>query len=136
MRKKLNHLFFGILLLIFACQSNKNSEEPDLYEASPMAAMMRDMVEWSKDAKSKLSDSISIKVPDAFFELKNQAGTRDEHQDKNFQALAEMYVSHLKKINEGENQVYYYNQSIQACKSCHNNFCGGPLVVIEQLSLD
>lgn len=135
MKLKIGLVLFGIIA-IFSCNNpQKNANAPDMYEVSPMSELMREMVIWSKDAKQKLQDSLPIVVPEKFFELAKKEGTRDEHLDQNFQDLAKVYLAQLQKIKGGKNQAYFYNESINACKSCHNNFCGGPLVVIDQLGL-
>lgn len=124
------------LLAIMALACGKSSNKADMYEASPLASMMRDMVDFSKDARGKLQKGEEIEVPPNFYELKSQEGTRDEHKDETFQQMAEIYLSALKGIEQKDSQLYYYNQSIKACQNCHSTYCGGPLVVIDQLPLD
>lgn len=135
MNFKIATLAFFILGIVACTQSNK-SEKAEMYEYSELASLMRDMVAFSEDAKSKLQNGDSITaIPSQLWDLQKAKGTRDEHLESTFQALTEPYLNSLKGIERGDSQVYYYNQSIQACKSCHSSYCGGPLVVINKLPI-
>lgn len=123
-----------LAITILACSQNNKSEKADMYEASELSLMMREMVTFSKDAKATLAAGDTIeRVPQSFYDLAKQQGTRDEHDEAAFQAMVPTYTNALKGIERGDSQQYYYNASIQSCKSCHNVYCGGPLAVIEQL---
>ena len=133
-------LKFAVLIFIslgvFACTQSTKSEKAEMYEYSELASLMRDMVAFSEDAKVKLLNGDSItSIPSAIWELKKAKGTRDEHLESTFQSLTNPYLNALKGIERGDSQLYYYNQSIQACKSCHSSYCGGPLVVIDKLPI-
>lgn len=126
----------AIVAGIYACSetTNNESKKADMYEASELSAMMREMVVWSKDAKAKLAKGDSIEsVPQSFYDLANQIATRGEHEEEAFQAMVPLYTNALKGIERGDSQQYYYDASINACKSCHGVYCGGPLSIIEQL---
>lgn len=129
---------FIILLVIISgiVSCSDSNKDADMYEASPLAAMMREMVDFSKDARKKLQEGDTIVVPKSFYALKEQKGTRDEHEDEAFQQMSDVYIAALKGIERQDSQYYYYNQSINACKTCHSTYCGGPLVVIDQLPLE
>lgn len=124
------------LLASLAVACGKNTKKADMYEASPLASMMRDMVDFSKEARTKLQNGEKVEVPQKFFDLKEQKGTRDEHEDEVFQQMADVYLATLKDMEQKHSQLYYYNQSIKACQNCHSTYCGGPLVVIDQLPLE
>jgi Zn-dependent oligopeptidase len=105
-----------------------------MYEPSELSQMMRDMVTWSKETKSSLlKEEVINDVPKQFYDLANQKATRDEHKDAAFQGMVPEYLNALKGIDRKDSQQYYYNASIQACKTCHAVYCGGPLSVINQL---
>ena len=132
---KLKYIVFAIISLsIIACWQNKKSEKADMYEASELAQLMRDMVVFSEGAKAKLAAGEKIEsIPAQIWGLKNAKATRDEHLETAFQDLTNPYLEALKGIERGDSQQYYYTQSIQACKSCHGVYCGGPLNKINQL---
>ncbi|NBV57614.1 MAG: hypothetical protein EBR72_07450 [Bacteroidetes bacterium] len=120
---------------IVACsKQNQSSEAADMYHPSELSQMMRDMVSWSKETKSLLSKGEIIDdVPQSFYDLANQKATRDEHKEAAFQGMVPEYLEALKGIDRKDSQQYYYDASIQACKTCHSVYCGGPLSVIDQL---
>lgn len=132
---KLKYLVFAILSIsIIACSQNNKSEKADMYEASELAQLMRDMVVFSEGAKAKLAAGETIdSIPAQIWGLKEAHGTRDEHLEAAFQDLTNPYLEALKGIQRGDSQQYYYSQSIKACKSCHGVYCGGPLNKINQL---
>lgn len=136
---KLNQKYITLLILtlgILACTQNNNGKEEkaDMYEASELSAMMRDMVVWSKEAKATLAAGDSItSVPQEFYDLGEQMATRGEHEESAFKGMVPLYTEALRGIERGDSQQYYYDASIQACKSCHSVYCGGPMSIIEQL---
>ena len=128
-------LLLVITFSIFACSQN-TSEKAEMYEYSELASLMREMVAFSEEAKAKLIKGDSItSIPASIWGLKEAKGTRDEHLESTFQSLTDPYLNALKGIERGDSQLYFYNQSIDACKSCHSSYCGGPLVVINKLPI-
>ncbi len=127
-------VFAFIALSIFACSQTNSSEKADMYEASELSAMMREMVVWSRSAKATLAAGDTIQeIPQSFYDLAKQTATRGEHDEAAFQAISPAYTDALKGIERRDSQQYFYDASIQACKSCHGIYCSGPLDVIQQL---
>ncbi|MBO6516794.1 MAG: hypothetical protein JJ975_09610 [Bacteroidia bacterium] len=127
---------FSLLLILASC-GTKQSGDADMYEASEMSQLMREMVRFSKKAKANLEQGKPTpKVPEAIWELQTAEGTRDEHLEDPFQAMAVPYLSALRGIERGDSQAYFYSKSIDACKSCHGTYCGGPMAVINTLGLE
>lgn len=123
-----------IAITALACGQSNSNEKADMYEASELSAMMREMVIWSKEAKATLAaGDIITTVPQSFYDLAKQTATRGEHDEAAFQAMVPSYTSALRGIERKDSQQYYYDASIQACKSCHGVYCSGPLDVIQQL---
>ena len=129
-------LILVILAMVISCNEKQASNNAEMYEASELAATMRQMVEFSKYAKNSLENGGSIdSIPNSFWRLSEMQGTRDEQKESDFQNLVLPYLEALKGIERGDSdsQAYYYKQSIQACKSCHSVYCGGPMAIINQL---
>jgi len=123
-----------LVSLVFACGKTNKSEKAEMYEASELSSMMRDMVDFSKAAKQSLADGKTIdSIPSHFWGLKEAHATRDEHLEKPFQDMTAPYLNALKGIERADSQMYFYNASIDACKSCHSVYCGGPMEIINQL---
>lgn len=135
MKLKSTIIILLIVAGIVACsKQNQSSEAADMYHPSELSQMMRDMVSWSKETKRLLSKGEIIDdVPQSFYDLANQKATRDEHKEAAFQGMVPEYLEALKGIDRKDSQQYYYDASIQACKTCHSVYCGGPLSVIDQL---
>ena len=127
------YIILALSALIYACGQNNDA---DMYEASEMAELMREMVDFSKETRQKLMDGDSaITVPAAFYEMKAMQATRDEQKDQEFQAMADVYLQTLKGLESGQATAEYYQASIKACQTCHSTYCGGPLEIINQLPL-
>ncbi len=128
-----------LVVVIVACgesntrETGSTSDKAEMYEASELSAMMREMVSWSKEAKQSLAEGDSISVPEKFYSLGEQEATRGEHDEEAFKTMVPLYTAALEGIERGDSQQFYYDASIQACKSCHAVYCSGPLSVIEQL---
>ncbi len=131
-------ILLGLFITVLTSCSNqpkkKSSEKADMYEASEVSATMRTMVEFSKQAKKSLSEGQSVdSIPAVIWDLASATATRDEHKDEEFQTMVKPYLSALRGIERGDSQSYYYHKSIDACKTCHAVYCGGPMAIINQL---
>jgi len=134
MKLKLTIIIVIVAGIVACSRQNQSSEAADMYHPSELSQMMRDMVSWSKETKRLLSKGEVIDdVPKQFYELATQKGTRNEHKDAAFQVMVTEYLNALLRIDHKDSQQYYYDASIQACKTCHAVYCGGPLSVINQL---
>ena len=134
MKLKLTIIIVIVAGIVACSKQNQSSEAADMYQPSELSQMMRDMVSCSKETKRLLSKGeIVDDVPQSFYDLANQKATRDEHKDAAFKGMVPEYLEALKGIDRKDSQQYYYNASIQACKTCHSVYCGGPLSVIDQL---
>lgn len=134
MKLKLTIIIVIIAGIVACSKQNQSSEAADMYHPSELSQMMRDLVSWSKETKRLLSKGEIIDdVPQSFYDLANQKATRDEHKEAAFQGMVPEYLEALKGIDRKDSQQYYYDASIQACKTCHSVYCGGPLSIIDQL---
>lgn len=129
--KKLIIIVFAIVFIL-AC-SNTDQHKADMYEASPLAAMMRKMVDFSEKAKINLAQNQKIKVPKELYSMPYLQATRNESEESVFQEMAKDYIAALEGIEREDSQAYYYSASIKACKNCHSVYCGGPMAVINTL---
>jgi|TARA_B110000908_G_scaffold170342_1_gene229646 hypothetical protein len=127
-------LFILIAITAISCGQSNNTDTADMYEASELSAMMREMVTWSKEAKATLAAGDTIThVPQSFYDLATQTATRGEHDEAAFLGMVPAYTNALKGVERRDSQQYFYDASIQACRTCHAVYCGGPLDVINQL---
>jgi hypothetical protein len=123
----------AIVLGMVACKQPKKAE---MYEASELAGLMREMVEYSKGVKAHIeSNAVQPEIPEQFWKLGEAKATRDEQLETEFQHMVPAYLEALKGIQRGDSTKHFYVKSIQACKSCHSVYCGGPMSVIKTLDL-
>ena len=121
-------------MTMFACNQPSKQEKVKMYEASEMSATMRVMVDFSKSAKQAMAeDKVIDSIPNVIWDMATAHGTRDEHLEADYQTLVKPYLEALKGIERGDSQSHYYYKSIDACKSCHSVYCGGPMAIINQL---
>jgi len=126
--------YFIVIVLAITAMACGQGKKADMYEASELSAMMREMVIWSKTAKATLAAGDTItSVPQSFYDLAKQTATRGEHEEAAFKGMVPLYTSALRGIERRDSQQYYYDASVQACKTCHAVYCSGPLDVIKQL---
>jgi hypothetical protein len=152
--KKIIHSFVSLLVVIIAinaCSNNHTSTEKtqlpaaekvetikDPNKPKPMALMMRQMAANADSMKAKLLrgetlDSLSF--PFIRFYLV-------EPTDKNvlepaFFKNADVYkLAHKNVFDHPKEQVKYYNLMINACISCHENYCSGPLRRIKKMPIN
>jgi hypothetical protein len=119
---------------IFGCAQQSDSE---MYEASEMASLMRDFVEFSKDAKKRIAAGDQLEVPQAFYSLKSKQATRNEQDDQEFQQMADLFLVQLKALDGADSTAAQaYHSTIDACVTCHSTYCGGPLEIINKLYID
>ena len=124
-------LLFALMLSLLAC-TNKG---PDMYEASPLAQLMRDMVEFNKSARLDALEGRTIDIPDAFYSIREKQATRDEQKDDAFQSMAALFLARMKDVDGNAEPAEAYHRMINACIHCHNTYCGGPLEIINQLQI-
>ena len=129
-------LYSLIMVAVWACAQGNSNENAEMYEPSPLSLKMRDMERFSEEAKYNLLHKTAIEVPKGLYDFPHQTATRDEHKEAKFQSLAVPYLNALRGIERGDSQLYYYQASIKACKSCHSQYCAGPLAAIKQLELN
>ena len=124
----------SIAILVTACKQTSQHETAEMYEASPLSQTMRTMVSFSKQAKTQIANGEGIdSIPAEIWDMAQATGTRDEHLEADFQTLAKPYLKALRGLERGDSLAHYYKKSIDACKSCHSVYCGGPMSIINQL---
>ena len=104
---------------------------------SPLAGMMRHMVQ---DMDSMRADIMAGKAVDStrypmppFIDAQP---TEADMKTPVFYAYAQAFASAYRNMmQQTVNQQVHYNAVVEACRSCHMNFCRGPLKKIEQLPI-
>lgn len=153
MKKIINSVLLLVVITITvnACTNNpapaEKTQQPnaekvetikDPNQPKPMALMMRQMAAQADTMKAKLlrGESLdSLSFPFIRFYLV-------EPTDKNvlepqFFKNADVYKQAHRNVFDNPNeQVKYYNLMINACISCHENYCSGPLRRIRKMPIN
>lgn len=123
-------------------ESNASAEsgqekELDMYEASELASLMRQMYEGNLDLKKQIAEG---KVPESFPEewkkIHTAEATNPEELNETFDALAKQYIANMEAISKAESTAaakIAYNAMIGTCASCHQIYCTGPLAKIKKM---
>lgn len=136
-----------LLLILMACKNEQSSEtskptplveekEPmQMYQMSEMAAYMEQMYAAHQQMKQQILDGEEI--TELSFDLENlhsAAFTDPKDYDAFFKTWANRFKQYeIQMIENPEQAQHYYNQAIQACISCHEVKCAGPLPRIKKL---
>lgn len=134
------------LIFLFACESadkevveekkKKEKKTFEMYERSEMAATMLYMFEFNKELKAKIEagDTISGDFPEAFNQILEATMTEGHVHDQFFEEHAASFLEYQKALhNSPENQKETFNAMVNACISCHEAKCTGPIPKIEKL---
>ena len=154
--QKLNTIL-GILLVIGflgACQNQSpepvaeekpsteevSAAEPEMYEASELAALMRSMYERNLEIGKQIeAGNIPESFPDDFYTIHSAEATPGMlHDTVFFKNMAAQYLVNMKKITEAESKQeakIAYNDMIMTCAGCHQVYCQGPLPTIRKMKL-
>lgn len=138
----------AILALVIACSTTTSENKTDSAAAckkpvnpngdSELAILMREMANWTDSAKAALQNGKAIPASPASFNTILYAKRTDPDIDETvFNPHANLYLAQVEQFkNAGkDDQVRFYNSMVNACVSCHENFCGGPLKRINKMFL-
>ncbi len=144
-----------ILLTVFACSGEKKEEKADSIEQentskadsvvdarrsrSELAVMMRNIYIDMHDNKELLASGT---MPDIdwgkYTHIKEAEPTDAEDSGPAFEAFADAYVNQLKAFNNSNdsNRIETYNNLVNGCLSCHQQYCIGPMDIIKTLKIE
>jgi cytochrome c553 len=149
--KKVLLLTFATLFLI-GCQQTKeiNQEETvttkdtvakksfDMYEMSEMALLMEQMYVDNQRLKERLEKGEPAgEFPSHFAKIHSAIMTDSTENDDFFKKQAKVFLEAQELIyKEPAKAKEHYSNAIQACISCHEVKCSGPIVRIKKLQLN
>ena len=135
-------LVFSVLFL--SCNSNKseekkvNCEKPkeefQMYEASEMATLMEQMYVHNAQLREKIIKNDSLgQLPDYFSKIASATMTKGKERDAFFNEKAPFFIKAQTAIYTSKNAKKSFNTMVDACISCHEVKCGGPIERIKTL---
>ena len=113
----------------------KIGKEFEMYTMSPMAVLMEQMYIHNETTKKKISKGEDIvEFPDYFLTIHTSKFTDETDNDAFFKSNAALFIEAQRKLySEANNVKENYNLGIDACITCHEKKCGGPIPRIKKL---
>ena len=136
-------LFLILALVLFGCK--KTQEEPKekdvlvMVERSEMAELMNEMYAFNESIKQQIMDgTLSTTYPETFNNIHSAVLTDASDRDLNFESFSKLFLEAQKQLFEApkEELIARYNNAINACISCHNVKCVGPIPRIKKLLIE
>lgn len=131
-----------ICLLLASCAGNQNSDEcekPVEYKTSALAAVMRAMHDTLSVVKSDIEQGSSPdSLPYFLNEILSAEATDPSDINDTYKSLANNFLKKRIEYNRANPELKLdgYIGVIDACVSCHEVFCGGPMDKIKRLYLN
>jgi hypothetical protein len=120
-----------------ACTEESSSKEKkfEMYQMSEMATLMEQMYVDNLRLKEKIIKGETIgDFPKHFLNIHTAVMTDDSDNDTFFKEQAADFIKAQQLIyNDPKNAKEHYNKGIDACLSCHQEKCGGPIPKIKKL---
>lgn len=132
-----------IVLLVsfaFGCEEKaktKPEKEPlIMVERSEMALLMNEMYAFNESIKKQIiNGEISNSYPEHFNKIYSAVLTDPSVRDAEFETNSKHFIQTQKAVFEDSNNdlKLSYNNAVNACISCHNVTCVGPIPRIKKL---
>ncbi|WP_445454578.1 hypothetical protein [Flavobacterium sp. 25HG05S-40] len=139
-------LFITSSLLFVSCQKKEEKKKEEncttekgkkleMYQMSEMAALMEQMYVDNQRLKERIKKGEAIgEFPEHFLKIHSAQFTDESDNDSFFKEMASEYIAAQKLIySDPKNAVKHFNDGVDACLSCHQQKCGGPIPRIKKL---
>ncbi|MEZ4838475.1 hypothetical protein [Flavobacterium sp.] len=139
------------ILFMIGCQNKNESTAVDksdstattkkksfeMYELSEMAMLMEQMYVDNQRLKERIEKGEDVgEFPSHFAKIHEAIMTDPSENDQFFKENAQVFLAAQEKIyNDPTNAKEHYADAIQACISCHEVKCSGPIPRIKKLQL-
>jgi cytochrome c553 len=140
---RFNYLLILLTLVLLGCKNTqeepKEKEELRMAERSEMALLMNEMYAFNESIKQQIIEgTLSTSYPEKFDNIHSAVLTNPTARDLNFESFSKLFLEAQKQIFESpqEELITRYNNAINACISCHNVKCVGPIPRIKKLLIE
>ncbi|MCK0108924.1 hypothetical protein MWU58_06445 [Flavobacteriaceae bacterium S0825] len=137
---RLKNLFLLLLLVAFGCKNSqeepKEKKELVMAKTSEMAQLMNEMYAYNESIKQQIIDGkFDNSFPEKFKNIHSAVLTSPSDRDANFESFSKLFLEAQKAVFESpsEDLTANYNKAINACISCHEVKCVGPIPRIKKL---
>jgi len=106
---------------------------------SELALLMRNMMHSSQNLKEMVKQGqLPEKFPDEFLKIHTAKPTDSQTKKASFDAFASNYIANLQTLYQSPKSELRqnYNAVVNACVSCHQEHCPGPLKAINKLKIE
>jgi cytochrome c553 len=140
----MKYLVVVFTVLFLSCNQNKSEEknatcdkpkeEFQMYEASEMATLMEQMYVHNAQLREKIINKDSLgNLPEYFSKISKATMTKGKERDAFFNEKASVFIKAQSEIYASKNTKESFNAMVNACISCHEVKCGGPIERIKTL---
>lgn len=143
-----NLYYFLVVIFLFSCKNEdkqveasevkKTEEAFEMYEMSEMAALMEQMYVDNQRLKGKIINGDTIgKFPQHFLKIHESVMTDEKDKDAFFDEQAKKFIEAQELIyKDPANAKQHFNNGVDACISCHQVKCSGPIPRIKKLYIE
>lgn len=139
----LRSLLIVFLLVLVGCKQSKEEpakkEELVMVETSEMAKLMNEMYAFNESIKQQIIEgTLNNSYPAKFDNIHSAVLTDPTDRDLNFESFSKLFLEAQKSVFQApkDELIMRYNNAINACVSCHNVKCVGPIPRIKKLLID
>ena len=132
-----------LISFVFGCkdQTESISEKEPLIMAkhSEMALLMNEMYAFNESIKKQIDEGeLTNSFPEHFNKIFSAELTKPSFRDAEFESNTKLFIQVQKTVfNSSKKDIKSrYNNAINACISCHNVTCVGPIPRIKKLYLN
>jgi hypothetical protein len=137
-----------LMLTIFSCQNKETKVDVketksschkekkfEMYEMSEMATLMEQMYAYNLQIRARIVKGDTVgKFPEFFNKIYTAKFTTPSDNDAFFKENADKYIAVQKLIySDFKNEKENFNKGLDACITCHQGKCGGPIPRIKKL---
>jgi len=140
---RINYLLLVFTLVLIGCKKSQEELEEKqaliMAERSEMALLMNEMYAFNESIKQQIIDgALSTSYPEKFDNIHSAVLTNPSARDLNFESFSKLFLEAQKELFESpqEELITRYNKAINACISCHNVKCVGPIPRIKKLLIE
>ena len=135
-----------VMLTFFSCQKKEEEKEVctpkktegkkfEMYTMSEMAVLMEQMYVENERVKEKIVKGEDVgKFPEYYLKIHTAKFTDESENDAFFKEKAALFIDAQKLIySNPTNEKKNFNKGVDACITCHESKCGGPIPRIKKL---
>ena len=143
-------IVFLFFLLLSGCSPKKTTDEHGKYScmmpdsinpngSSELAKLMRNMHSHAAQLRDNLMNDMSLDTfPVSFQKIYTAKATDSTVRSNAFDGFTENYLNSLQNlysVKDGASRKHAFNEMVDQCISCHNQYCTGPVKMISKLKI-